>query len=447
METDDQDDAFHRWLTSTDTNSKNYFSLNESANAAGNGVGMDRFDGFNSDYNGEERNYENIGFDNEARLPTSSATGDTSETMNAIAPGATKNIEAAAALIYNKDVKANGIHENKKHFFENNGNNMASSNGIINNNNNISPFSQTYDVNINRNNILFGSNTKGIRGGGGGDDVDIIGSTVSNEDNGVANVVNIDIMLTASSAELQQQQAINRQQQQGHFALEQQIGKAPDKFMQPPPSVLISNTSVISAIDVDAPAPIAVLKNNTLSSKLNGNSSRSSNTGGNKQNFTNIAGGGGSVSQNSKIQLLGGVNLSNNNNNSYTNNYNRNNNNNNNNSSDSAISYSSSNSTDSFKFEHLPTVLVSQTNATSTTSTATALAASVITPTLSTTSSPERQCNVMGKYESFSNIIFCRYSFCSCCSWSCSCLNKFSNLWMGRLWFLLPSQFYSMKYN
>lgn len=75
MDTDHQDDAYPCWLTATDTNSKNYFILNEPTNAAEDdsvfGVSVRGFDGISSDFmwrKKKKKNNENIGFDTESPI-------------------------------------------------------------------------------------------------------------------------------------------------------------------------------------------------------------------------------------------------------------------------------------------------------------------------------------------------------------------------------------------
>lgn len=79
--------------------------------------------------------------------------------------------------------------------------------------------------------------------------------TVSNEHNGVTDIVNIDKIQKPSAAGLQQKQqtniqTISKHQEQKHFELKYQIGKVPDGQRQPPSAVLVSTLAVDAAATI-----------------------------------------------------------------------------------------------------------------------------------------------------------------------------------------------------
>ncbi|XP_046809471.1 probable WRKY transcription factor protein 1 [Lucilia cuprina] len=410
IDTDDQDDAFHRWLTSTETNNKNNFTLNDAisgrddaggfASTAVGGGGSGLLDASNSDYNVEDRNYENFDLVAETGLSTAKATSRPLTTIGAAAAITTTTINAfdmnggeggreRPVAIYddNGDMYENSQKPKYEQNFSDNNSYNSNNNGIINsngyisnNNNNISPFSSNPYQNYNRNN----NNNNMDRPTSSGSS-----STTSNEDNGVASVVNIDIMLTASSADSQQQQKEERPQEtniettnqhsqlQQDFEREKQIAKTQLKFMQPP--TLISNTN-----DVDNNNPLySIINDNTK----NYNKSSSSSSGNSNQTITNIVVGDGlNIEERQTAQQKNvGVNLSSSDSSS-------------NNSNSAATTHSLLSSSDSFSFNRISAV-VSQTNATSATT------VGATPPPLSTTLSPERQCNVMGTLYKIGDIL------------------------------------------
>lgn len=391
---EDQDDAFHRWLTSTEKNNKN------------NGPQLVDAD----DFEGDDKNYENIDIDIDAvsslqatakiPMPTTPSIGGYARKP---AEEEEENQQQQQQLEQEQELSQQ-LERNSGQLkyeinFSDNPNGYPSngatdnSNSDINNspgndNDNLSPFSnpyQNYNKNNNNNNnnsptlnnrLVGVKSQRGNNVGTGSSGPLSSSSGTSNEDNNVAGVVNIDIMLTAAADIAQQQQ---EQQQQTDSARDQQqllvqsvdpgrpLSQQQGQTNAKQKSLLISNTNA---------------KDNELLSPFSGpySSMGNANNSSNSISFSSV--GGQSLQQ----TLSSGGYL-------FSSNFNRNTSN-------------SNSSNDSFK---LSQSLVSNPNATSPVVVAASSASSSAssfdssaaqtTPTpMSTTLSPERQCNVMGKF-------------------------------------------------
>lgn len=384
---EDQDDAFHRWLTSTEKNNKN------------NGPQLGDAD----DFEGDDKNYENIDIDIDAvssLQATAKTPMPTTPSIEGYARKQAEEEEHQQQQLEQDQELSQQLERNSGQLkyeinFSDNPNGYPTngatdnSNSDINNspgneNDNLSPFSnpyQNYNKNNNNNNnsptlnnrLAGVKSQRGNNFGTGSFGPLSSSSGTSNEDNNVAGVVNIDIMLTAAADIAQQQQ---EQQQQTDSArdqqqllvqsvdpgrpLSQQLGQTNAKQK----SLLISNTNA---------------KDNELLSPFPGpfSSMGNANNSSNSIRFSNVGG------QSSQQTLSGGY--------LFSSNFNRN-------------TSKSNSSNDSFK---LSQSLVSNPNATSPVVVAASSASSSsfdssaaqTTPTpMSTTLSPERQCNVMGKF-------------------------------------------------
>ncbi|XP_059224815.1 uncharacterized protein LOC106092652 [Stomoxys calcitrans] len=335
----DQDDAFHRWLTSTEKNNKNYDPLAGDAS-----------------FEADDRNYENLDIDLDAL--SLQATAKT-------ASPATQQIGAAAAAASaavgeeSQQLDKSGNLKYEINFSDNTESGYSAMDGNANSYDNISPFSNPYQNSrsSNRPTQTTGNGIKSQLDKGGKSHSGTLSTSSggSNEDLGVGSVVNIDIMLTASADLGQQPQ---QQQQQTDTTKHQQTPgndngseSKQNQTNAKQQSLLISNSN---GKDNDPLSPASLSPRGPPITPTNANTSPDS----------------------AKPQQTLGGNL-------FSSNF------------SSSISSVSDNSqshsfSDSFR---LSQPSESKPNATSF---VTSASSAQITPPTSTTLSPERQCNVMG---------------------------------------------------
>ncbi|XP_075168584.1 uncharacterized protein LOC142240750 [Haematobia irritans] len=339
---EDQDDAFHRWLTSTEKINKN---LN------GPQAGDTTFDGLGENFEEGDKNYENIDIDIDAMSVPVTAKSFKQQIAMVAEGGDSQQQQQQQQQLDNS-----GNLKYEINFTDNTGAAFASeypATSSNDNDDNISPFSNPYEntrrnykspSTINPRNGIKSQLDKDAKNPTGLQSHSGI-TTSSNEDNGVGSVVNIDIMLTAASVDTGDRGDGGHQQQTQDPLKDQQI--QPDQTNGKQNTLLISNSS--------------------------GN-------GKNQASFPSLESPHNTNASDNPQQTLG-VNF-------FSSNFNHNQSNN---SSDISTNINNSHSfSDSFS---LSQSLVSNSNATSFVASA---SSAQITPPTSTTLSPERQCNVMG---------------------------------------------------
>ncbi|XP_073844825.1 uncharacterized protein [Musca autumnalis] len=344
----DQDDAFHRWLTSTEKNKKT-----NGPQASGGA--------FDDDFEGDDKNYENIDIDIEAASMPLQATTTTAKTLTS---------PANAVGVGNQKYDINFNNNNGPNTFssagsiDNNSNSSNNNNKEENDNDNISPFSNPYQNYKDNNSPSSYFQRSGIKSqqdsSNNNNKNNYDGRLSSSEDQGIGGVVNIDIMLTATSD-------ISPQQQQHQF----QISEHDNNHNQPiqmdskQSSHLISNTNGKDNEQLLSSSAAAATTNNSFV----GNMPTSSPSSERQQQ---ISGDGGNLLiSNSSISSTTIHN-----------------------SKNTTSQYQGNSFSDSSKLSQSPPLV---SNSTAESSVAVGGSAQTLTPpTTSTTLSPERQCNVMG---------------------------------------------------
>ncbi|XP_058987005.1 homeobox protein 13 isoform X2 [Musca domestica] len=386
----DQDDAFHRWLTSTEKNKKpNGAQLGEMGGA------------FDDDFEEDDKNYENIDIDiDAASMPLQAGGSSTTKTLtfppNAAAGG--EGLENNGNLNY--DINFNN----------NNGPNAFSSAGSVDNSNgnnnnnkenendNISPFSNPYrnykDNNNNGPSFLHGTGIKSQQDNSNSNNSNNNdGRLSSNEEQGIGGVVNIDIMLTAT-ADISSQQQQHQQFPTSDHDKQNQTVQMDSKQK----SHLISNTNgkdneLLSSLVSQTRAAAATTTVTRNDSFVEGNMPTS------LEQQQILGGGDGNLlisnSNNSSTSIVGNSNTNTNGAATITTTTTTDINSNNTTSQNQGNSFSAS--------SKLSQSLVSNSTSSAAESASAAAASASLPPstpppTTSTTLSPERQCNVMGKF-------------------------------------------------